>query len=344
MTTNTPIRIGLLGAGIFAREQHVPALLADGRFSIKAVYSRTEETAQKLVDLLRRPATSALPPDITQDQAELLARDDIDAVVIALPIQALPAAVRAALDSGKHILSEKPIAPTTEVGRDLLAAYAARQTDQVWMVGENYRYEEAYIKAGELINEGAIGRVFLADWAVYIPLNESSKYYHTAWRHEAGIPGGFVLDGGVHHVAGMRAVLGEVASVTATTAHYRSDLTAPDTLTANLTFDSGALAAYSVTYAAGSPWYGNLQVVGEKGALRTSRVDALELTVGGDMQSIPIAALQGVPGEVGAFADAILEGIPHRNTPEQALQDVAVVEAMLQAAATGEKVTPERFV
>jgi len=336
-----PVRLGIIGAGLFARQAHVPALRALGdAFQIVAVCSRTAESAGKLAALLDGPV------DITQDPAALLARQDIEAVDIILPIGVHPAAISRALAAGKHVISEKPMAPDVATGRRLLAEYAAQiaaRPGQVWMVAENYRYEEPFVRAAEIIAGGTIGRVLLADWAIHVAMTPDNPYYHTAWRRDESFPGGFLLDGGVHQMAALRLALGEVTSVTATMTRRRPDLPPADTLSAALLFEDGALASYSITYAGGAPWYGALQIVGERGALRIARNEALELTVGGETQTIPVRPFGGVDGELAAFAAAIRSGAPHRNSPVEGLRDVALLEALLRAAETGTRIAPARI-
>ena len=335
--TQRPIRLAVIGAGIFARESHLPAILALGdTFELAAISSRTPASAAQFNALL------AAPVAVHHDLADVLARDDIEAVDLALPITAMPAAIEAALAAGKHVISEKPAAPDVATGQRLLESYA-RHPGQVWMVAENYRYEAPFVEAREVVASGVLGRPVLADWAIYVEMRPGNKFYHTAWRQDPAYMGGFVLDGGVHHAAGLRFVLGEVASVTATATQIQPDLPPVDTLSAALLFESGALASYSVTFAAGAPWYGALQVVGERGALRMQRGGEVEVTVDGQTEVHAVTGFSGIEGEFAAFAAAIREGTPHRNPPAETLRDVAVIEAILAAAASGQRVTPARI-
>ena len=332
-----PIRLAVVGAGIFARDAHLPALLAQpDRFEIVALYSRTRANAEALAEKF------ALRADISTDLDALLARPDIDAVDLLLPIEALAPAVEQALRAGKHVISEKPIAPDVATGERLLGLYA-NYPQQVWMVAENWRYEQAFAAAAEIVQRGDLGTIYAADWALYIPVLPGNKYYHTDWRRSGTFPGGFLLDGGVHHVAVLRQTLGEIASVSAQVKQMRPDLPPADTLSAALEFERGLLGAYTVTYGAGASWANALHVVGERGALRVDR-GLVELFLGGE----PLPALtfdnSSVNHELTAFADAVQRGQAHRNTPEQALQDVAVVEAMLESAESGRRVQPKRFV
>ncbi|NDJ62999.1 MAG: Gfo/Idh/MocA family oxidoreductase [Chloroflexi bacterium] len=333
---DTPIRIALAGAGVFARDAHLPALtaLAD-RFTIAAVYSRTQASAERLAAQLADPVT------IYTDFAALLAHDNLDAVDILLPIEQLPAAVEAALAAGKHVVSEKPIAPDLASGRRLLEI-ATRHPDQVWMVAENWRYETAFLRAAEIIRSGTLGNLAACHWAVYIPLTPDNKYYQTPWRRTGTFPGGFILDGGVHQIAALRLVLGEITAVSAQTQLMRPDLPPADTLAAVLEFERGIIGSLTMTFAAGAPWAAPLHIVGLNGAFQVDRGE-LMLTTPDGTQHETLPDSRSVDAELRDFADAITRGQPHRNTPAAALQDVAVIEALLQSAATGQRVTVERI-
>lgn len=326
-----PIRLALLGAGIFARDAHLPSLrnLRD-RFAITAIYSRTAATAEALA--------AEIGPDVKiyTDLTELLMAPEIDAVDVVLPIPVMPPVVAQALASGKHVISEKPLAPDVATCRQLLAAY--QQSGQVWMVAENWRYESAYLQAAALVKEGAIGRPITCQMALYLPMPPGSKYFNTLWRRNSDFAGGALIDGGVHHVAALRLVVGEIAAVTAMTTHASTTYATADTLSATIQFTNGVIGSYLVTYAAGAPWSGYLHLVGDAGALRIQRGE-IELTRGKETQVISCPKFDGVQNEFAAFAAAITEGQPHSNTPEAGLLDVAVIEAMSRSAQSGAQVT-----
>jgi predicted dehydrogenase len=259
-------------------------------------------------------------------------------VDILLPIDVMPAVIERALASVRHVVSEKPIAPDVATGRRLIQA----QRGQVWMVAENWRYEDAFQQAAQIVQGGEIGRPLLCHWAHYVPMTPDNKYYATPWRRSGGFPGGFLMDGGVHQVATLRMLLGEIREVSAFTAQMRDDLPPADTLSATLQFDNGLIGAYSVTYNTAAPWPPALHIVGERGAVRVHRGE-LQVTRNGETANLSVKAGKGVEWELAAFADAIRYGSAHANTPEQALQDVAVVEAMLRSAETRRAVQPERI-
>ena len=332
MDSPAPVRLAIVGAGIYARDAHMPAFKALGEtFEVAAIYSRTQASAAALAQGLPGRV------DLYTDLDTLLARDDIEAVDIVLPIDVMPPVVEKALQSGKHVISEKPIAPDVATARRLMQA----RREQVWMVAENWRYEEAFMQADHLLQqEGAVGEPLLCHWPLAVPITPDNKYYATPWRRSGGFPGGLLLDTGVHHVAVLRMLLGQIREVTAVTAQIRPDLLPADTLSATLRFESGLIGSYIATYAAAAPWPPALHILGSRGGLRVHRGE-LQVTADGVSRSIPVTAGKGVENELAQFAAAIRTGQSHRNTPENAFFDLAVIEAMLRAAETGRAVQPE---
>ncbi len=314
-----PLRIGLIGAGIFAREAHTPAWLKQEHARIAAVWSRTPEHAAALAQSI--PGAQAEP-----ELDALLARDDIDAVDIVLPIDAQPEIVLRALDAGKHLLSEKPIAEESATARRLIERW--KSSDRVWMVAENWRYESAYVQAAQRVRDGAIGDPITATWTLHTGMSPENKYYNTPWRRTGRIPGGFVLDSGVHQVAALRLILGEIESVAAHVRQVRADLPPADTLSATLRFANGALGVYLTSFAAAAGWEQPLQIVGTRGSLRIDH-GWIEQSRDGKTERVALGPRDGVLQEIAAFVAAVRDGAPHRNTPEEALRDLAVIEAML---------------
>jgi predicted dehydrogenase len=276
--------------------------------------------------------------------AAVLARDDVDAIDIILPIAMQPAVVEAALTAGKHVLSEKPVAPDVASGRRLLdtAARLTQSFGRVWMLAENFRFEPAFQRARELIRSGCLGRPIQFYWNTYVALDPQNKVYKTPWRRDNSFPGGFLLDGGVHDIAAMRTMMGEVQSVSAYVTQVRSDLPPCDTLSATLRFDSGAFGIYTRTFAASGPWDSFAHVIGDEGALRVNN-GRLELTRGAKTTSQSFA-IDNVEAALVDFARCIEEGRVDKSTPEQGLQDVAILEAMFDSARKGLAVNPARIV
>ena len=220
----SPTGFAILGSGIFAKEgvytwvrpgfrhaallwfayvvislvdiilftAHLPAVAAleSGVAELKAVYSRSEKSAADLAgfakELLQLPAVPSVYHDADPhaNLDALLARTDIAAVVIALPITLQPTIVRKALAAGKHVLSEKPVAPDVAGGITLINDYNTKYKSKglIWRVAENYEVEPAYQAAAKVIKDGKIGKVAFFNARVVNYIEKSNKYYNTPWR------------------------------------------------------------------------------------------------------------------------------------------------------------------
>lgn len=331
------IKLGMIGAGLFARDAHAPALknLSD-QFDVVGVYSRTEESASALAGLFPNS------PHVYTDMDQLLEDENIEAVNITLPIHLLPTAVEKAVRAGKHVISEKPVAPSVERGQALLETVRSLP-DITWMVAENWRYDNTILQAAELLRSGAIGEPYVFHWAIHVTMDATNPYYHTGWRRDNSFDGGFILDGGVHHISALRTIFGNVSSVCAHIRQVRADLPPVDTLAASFEFESGLIGTYTITYAVGVDRKTYLHIIGSEGELQMQPGD-LRLIKDGDVVVQDVLRTNSVQSELQAFANAIQRKEQPRSTPKEALQDVAVVEALLTSGRTGKHVTPVRIV
>ena len=122
--------------------------------------------------------------DAATDLDALLARSDITAVIVVLPITLQPSIILKALAAGKHVLSEKPVAPDVKQGQDLIKTYEQEYKPKglIWRVAENFEAEPGFRAAGDVVRSGKIGDVifFKAVAANYI--DKESKWYKTPWR------------------------------------------------------------------------------------------------------------------------------------------------------------------
>ena len=109
---------------------------------------------------------------------DLLARADIQAVTIALPILNQPVYIRKALLAGKHVLSEKPIAENMKDAIELLQWYRREidSTRTFWSVAENYRFLNSFNHAAEATKK--TGRILGFKIEQFLML-EGGKYYET---------------------------------------------------------------------------------------------------------------------------------------------------------------------
>jgi len=339
-----PISLVILGTG-FSQKQHVPALKKlRSEFRVVGVFGRTEDKA--------RAITEQLPghPVAYTDLDRALGHDGLEAVDVALPI--LPAAdsVQAAFDHGLHVFSEKPIAGSVERARELLAAHALRP-DRVWCVAENFRFWPTALLARDLIESGEIGTPLICHYPTLLPI-KGTPFFASEWRRRPEYAGGFLLDGGVHDIAALRVMFGPIAEVSAVVRSVDNELPPADTLAATLRFDSGVVASYTASYAlhpfeitkrsviraaarggvrALRDRFGRKHVVGTRGSLFFLR-DRVELVTGLRRTVFKAAKSDVMADELLDFHGAVRERRPLRNTPEEALRDLAAIEAILKAS------------
>ena len=144
----TPVRVALLGAGRIGTS-HAELLAHNVPFgSLVAVADPVEGAAARLAERLQAPVAAT-------DPAEVLGRDDVDAVLIATPARNHTDLVVAAAGAGKHVFVEKPIAHTiADADRSIAAADAA---GIVLQVGFNRRFAPGFAAARAAIDAGRVG-------------------------------------------------------------------------------------------------------------------------------------------------------------------------------------------
>jgi predicted dehydrogenase len=233
-----PIRLGLIGCGIAARQLHWPALerLTD-RFIITAVCNHTPDKAKSFAALVGAATGRSIP--IVLDHRDLLARRDVDAVSVLLPIGLNEPVCRDAVAAGKSILVEKPLSGDLEsAGR--LVELERRTQDLVMMVAENARYRRVYGALADILRSRMIGPPVAFAWRFWQRIDPATNpYAGTAWRIHHTYEGGFVTDAGVHHVAALREIFGDLSLVGATAACHNPAIGRMDTLTALFRSEGG---------------------------------------------------------------------------------------------------------
>jgi predicted dehydrogenase len=345
-----PISLLVLGAG-FSRSAHGPALRQlPEDYRVAGVFSRSEAKAQAMAQEFPGPV------HVLTDLDEALALPGVEAVDVALPILPASRAVEAALARGLHVFSEKPIAESVERGRALRAQHEER-LGTVWCVAESFRFWSTAWKVRDLIAAGEIGTPLLCHYPNLVPVR-AFPFFETEWRRHPAYAGGFLLDGGVHDIAALRVIFGEVEEVSGFVRGVDPELPPADTLAASLRFRSGVLANYSVSYAlemaglskravvravlrgdarAIRDRFGRKHVVGTKGSIFFMH-NGVELVRGMKRTRIRIKAEDMMVAQLREFRAGVRDGAPVRNTPREALRDLAVVEAILAAADAREPV------
>jgi predicted dehydrogenase len=127
--------------------------------TLKAVYSRSLKSAKALSEEAGSVDVYSEDSGSGKTYHDLLERSDIHAVIIALPILSQPEYVKAALDAGKHVLSEKPIAGDIDSAEKLIDYYNTKidKSKVFWGVAENFRFLDSFLYAQQEVQK--LGRV-----------------------------------------------------------------------------------------------------------------------------------------------------------------------------------------
>jgi UDP-N-acetyl-2-amino-2-deoxyglucuronate dehydrogenase len=264
-----PIRFGLVGAGAIST-QHVEAIEAVADARVAAVASASVERARALGDRLGVPWTT--------DVAELVARDDLDAVTISSPSGLHPGQALAALRHGKHVLVEKPLALSNDEARAVVEE--ARRCGLVAGTVSQRRFEPVVRAVRDAVADGALGRIVMIVAEGFYRRPQS--YYDSAdWRGTIALDGGVLMNQAIHTIDLMRWIGGPVARVSGNVATIGHVMEAEDVATVSLRFASGALGAILATTCAPAERPTELRIDGERGHIRLVGEEAIEWDVPG---------------------------------------------------------------
>ncbi|KAL1797688.1 hypothetical protein ACET3X_004294 [Alternaria dauci] len=334
------IGIAIIGSGIFAKEEHLPAVQDTPLLSLKAIYSRSLKSAKALSEKLSDVELYSDDQDGRKFE-DLLKRDDVKGVVIALPILVQPDYIKKALAAGKHVFAEKPIAKDLATAQELLAwTQDSSNTSATYTVAENFRFIDSYVWGSQQI--ASLGRILTFRVRVAAMVQAGSKYYETEWRKKPDYQGGFVLDGGVHFVAATRLLLQgggqKIKKVSTFTAQLQEHLPPIDTLNATMQLENGSSGTLSISF--GTTDKGSEYLVAcEKGSVHCARGKVTITKDGKDPETkeFPDEG-NGVNQEIKAWATSLEQGKRNEmQSPEEALKDLEILESCLKSGEQGGK-------
>jgi predicted dehydrogenase len=146
------VRVGVLGAGAWAEFAHVPGFKRDPRCTVVAI-------ADPIVERARAMARQFRIPNVYSSHEELIARDDIDLVDVCTPSATHFELAWSALEAGKHVLCEKPVA--YDYQDTVRAAELAKKKGLKTKLGFTFRYSPAMRFMKSLIDDGFVGTPFI---------------------------------------------------------------------------------------------------------------------------------------------------------------------------------------
>ncbi|KHG07862.1 Uncharacterized protein F383_13730 [Gossypium arboreum] len=339
-------QIAVLGAGIFVKTQYIPRLAEISHlFCLKYIWSRSEkESSRGAVEIAKQhfPGVECKWGD--QGLNDIVQDSSLIGTAVVLAGQVQVDISLKLLKAAKHVIQGIPEIETA------LASYKSVCTNPgqpIWAVAENYRFEPAFVESKKLV--AGVGDMMNVQVIIEGSMNSSNPYFSSSWRRN--FEGGFILDMGVHFIAGLRMMVGcEVTSVSAITSHIDRTLPPPDIISSNFKLENGCSGVFVMVVSSSSPkiiW----RVVGSKGSVQVERgkVDGkhgyLVSLYSADGQSkSTFHPFCGVHEELKFFIHDIVQAnlkqgngyeAEPRSSFVEGARDVAVLEAMLESGSKG---------
>ncbi len=276
--------VGMIGYGFMGKMhtysyQSLPMIYdpAPAKIRLVGVATATEESGRKAID-------QAGYEFATRDYRDLLARDDIHLINVCTPNHLHHDQVIDALRAGKHVYCDKPLSVSLQEAREMWEA--AKNASGIHQMTFNYRFIPAILRARQLIDAGALGRVYQFRVA-YLHSSYIDANRPMSWRlDKAKGGGGAAFDLGSHVIDLIRYLLGDFASVMSTMETFvkdrpvapgsseRAPVEVDDVFWMQVRLASGAVGTVETSrLATGSMDEIRFEAHGEKGAVRFNSMD-----------------------------------------------------------------------
>lgn len=329
-----PVRVGVAGTGAVSQLVHLPLLSERDDVVIAAVSDADEPKAQAIGQ--RFAVDRVLGDD------ELLADPDLEAIFVCTPNHLHERQALAALEAGKHVLVERPLALTAEGCRRVLDA--ARAADRTVMPGMSHRFRQDVTALRAFVAGGELGRPYAARVAW---MNRKVPLRRSTWRQrpeEAG--GGALMDLGVQALDLGLWLLGEPRVRRVTAVLSRDEFEVEDAATVLAVADEGIALSIEVSWS----FFGNedrhyARVLGTDGSGSLPPLEVFKQLGGRPMEVTP--RQPAVPGgnpymyayrrEIDRFLRAV-RGEGEDELPEEQEHIMAVIEAAYRSAAERKEV------
>src|SRR5262245_47615269 len=311
------IKIGIIGAGYIAGV-HANVLARDERVQVTAVHDVVPTAAEKLAGA--HNATAVASP------LEVLERSD--AVYVTTPNTQHVSLAIAAIEAGKHVFCEKPLATSIDDAHKVFEK--ASDTSKVFQVGHNRRFAPVYATLKRMLSETHVPH------SAHVKMNRG-ELLKPEWTGDPEITGGFLYETPIHMFDMMRFLFGEVESLHAigSTHEYKE----VDDFSILLKFAGGMHATLAT--AADASWlfpFERVEVFCHHATLVTREMESLTTSSNLEghftvetTQQLPREERWGYVQEDKAFIDSILNNSPPMVTALDGLMAVRIAEAIYES-------------
>ncbi len=325
--TSGPVRVACIGLGWWS-DVLADAMKRSNKLDIAACYTRSEDK--------RRAFAAKYGCAAASSYEAILADRSIEAIVNTTPNNVHLETTRAAARAGKHVFLDKPIANTVSEGREI--ARVCREAGVVLALGYQRRRESHFRWVKTRIEAGEFGRLVNAE--ANISRDRLGKIDLSSWRYTAeGMPGGVMLQIGIHYIDVLEYLMGPVVAVSGRSAQLVLPGDNPDVASLILEHESGALSTLNASYASASEYY-LLNVYGKEATAYYDLHSGLRFLKrgAGRAEAVACGKNDAFVDELEEFARAVRgDGAPEMDG-ERATRSLAVVRAGVLSAREGRRV------
>ncbi|MGH6769875.1 MAG: Gfo/Idh/MocA family protein [Xanthobacteraceae bacterium] len=316
-----PLRAAALGMGWWS-DVLADAAKRSGRIEIVACFTRSEDK--------RRAFAAKYGCRAAASYEEILKDGEIEAVINTTPNSVHLETTRMAAEAGKHVFLDKPIANTVAEGRAI--AEVCDKAGVVLSLGYQRRRESHFRWIKNEIDAGRFGKLVQAE--ANISRDRLGKIDLSSWRYQAvGMPGGVMLQIGIHYVDVLEMLLGPVKRVSGLSAQLVLPGDNPDVANLILEHECGAISNLTASYASASEHY-MLNIYGKEASAFYDLFGGLRHLKRGETASHPIAVEENdtIREELEEFADCVRNGGKPETDGWWAARSLAVIKAGVKSA------------
>ena len=321
------LRVACIGMGWWS-DVLADAVQRAKKLKIVACYTRSED---------KRKAFAAKYACVAAPNYQTILQDrSIEAIINTTPNSAHLETTLAAATAGKHVFLDKPIANTVSEGRAITEF--CKKKGVVLALGYQRRRESHFRWIRQRIDAGEFGKLVNAE--ANISRDRLGKIDLSSWRYTAaGMPGGVMLQIGIHYSDVLEYLLGPVRAVSGRFAQLVLPGDNPDVASMVLEHENGALSTLNASYASASEYY-LMNVYGKEASAYYDMHSGLRVLKRGAPGVSPVACPKNdtFVEELEEFANAVRgEGVPEMGG-EAATASLAVIRAGIVSAREGRRV------